>query len=261
MQAAIAVPVSPVHARTVVARRPAPLSNVTPFPTGCAGCGTRASCLPSGVVKDELGRIEGLVRTRRRIRRGDHLYHAGEPFHALYALRTGFFKSSIPGEDGRAQVTGFQMPGDIIGLDGIGHGRHSLDVVALEDSEVCVIPYDALVGLTARVPALQQQLNRLMSREIVREQGQMLLLGTMRAESRVAAFLLSLAQRYAARGYSAVEFHLRMTREEIGSYLGLKLETVSRVISRFHERRLIDAHNRHIRVLDAKALSLAVRES
>jgi CRP/FNR family transcriptional regulator len=220
----------------------------------CTSCALRGLCLPCGLPQEDLDRIDALVYTRRRVRRGESLYRAGDAFHALYAFRTGFFKSCTQTADGRNHVTGFQMAGDLAGLDGIVDGTHTVDVIALEDGEACVIPYAQLEELASRVPALQQQLLRLMSGEIVRRQEMMMLLATMRAEARVAAFLLDLSQRFSARGYSPAEFNLRMTREEIGSYLGLKLETVSRTLSRFQARAIISATNRHIRIHDTAAL-------
>ena len=168
-------------------------------------------------------------------------------------MRSGFFKSSVVLEDGRDQVTGFHMAGEILGMDGIGTERHACDTTALEDSEVCVIPYTRLDE-----PALQRQLHKVMSREIVRDHGVMMLLGTMRAEERLAAFLLNLSQRFVARGFSPSEFHLRMTREEIGSYLGLTLETVSRLFSRFQEDGLITVQQKHICILDIPGLKSVV---
>ena len=260
--AAIAIAIPSVHSlRPVLVHPGARVASIPRVPTTCSSCGLRELCLPCGLVKDDLTRMDDLVYSRRRVKRGEHLYRAGDTFHALYAFRTGFFKSYVETAEGRSHVTGFQMPGDVVGLDGIEDGTHSLDVVALEDGEVCVIPYDELEALAIRVPALQKHLHRMMSREIVREQGQMMLLGTMRAESRVAAFLLALAQRFASRGYSSSEFNLRMTREEIGSYLGLKLETVSRIFSRFQERNLISAQNRHVKILDGVALKLVATEA
>jgi CRP/FNR family transcriptional regulator len=172
----------------------------------------------------------------------------------LYAIRTGFFKTQVLHEDGREQVTGFQMAGEIIGLDAISTDVHTCDAVALEDSEVCELPFNQLEELSRQLPSLQRHLHKIMSREIVRDQGIMLLLGSMRAEERLAAFLLNLSQRFAARGYSASSFRLRMTRQEIGSYLGLKLETVSRTLSYFQETRLIDVHNKSIELLDMSRL-------
>jgi len=191
---------------------------------------------------------------RLPIKRGEHLFRLGEPSDSVYAARSGFFKTKLLLEDGREQVTGFHMAGELMGMDGIGTERHTCDAVALEDSEVCVIPFERLEVLSREMEALQRHFHKVMSREIVREHGVMLLLGSMRAEERLAAFLLNLSQRLSTRGYSPSEFILRMTREEIGSYLGLKLETVSRVFSKFQEEGSIAVQQKNIRILDPKGL-------
>ena len=223
----------------------------------CVTCNLREVCLPRGLATESEALLDDLVLTRRRVKRGESLYRVGSGFDALYAVRSGFFKGRVVLEDGRDQVTAFHMAGEIMGMDGIGTERHTAEVIALEDSEVCVIPYARL-----EEPDLQRQLHKVMSREIVRDQGVMMLLGTMRAGERLAAFLLNLSQRFAARGYARDEFHLRMTRDEIGSYLGLSLETVSRLFSRFQEEGLITVQQKHVRILDARALkSLLSRDA
>ena len=185
-------------------------------------------------------------------------FRSGDAFQSLYAVRTGFFKTCVSSEDGRDQVTGFQMAGELLGLDGISNDRHSCDAVALEDSQVCVIPYHQLEDLSREFSDLQRQFHKIMSREIVRDHGVMLLLGSMRAEERLAAFLLNLVQRLHARGFSQSELVLRMTREEIGSYLGLKLETVSRTFSKFVEDGVVEVKQRHVRILNTEALKTIV---
>ena len=214
--------------------------------------------MPVDLQPNELERLDELVATRRKVKRKELLFHNGERFTSLYAIRTGVFKTRVTSEDGRDQVTGFQMAGEIIGLDGIVNNHHSCDAVALEDSEVCVMPFDRIEALSREVVALQRHVHQVMSREIVREHGVMLLLGSMRAEERLAAFLLNLVQRLHARGFSRSELVLRMTREEIGSYLGLKLETVSRTFSKFAEDGLIEVKHRHVRILDIEALQALV---
>ena len=223
--------------------------SVSAQPANCGACNLRELCLPGGLSGSAPEVLDELVYTRRRIKRGETLYHAGGAFESLYAVRSGFLKSRMMLEDGRDQVTGFHMAGEIVGMDGIGTDSHTADVVALEDTEVCVIPYGRL-----EEPHLQRQLQKIMSRELVRDQGVMMLLGTMRAEERLAAFLLNLSQRFVARGYARDDFHLRMTREEIGSYLGLSLETVSRLFSRFHDDGLITVQQKHICILDIAGL-------
>jgi CRP/FNR family transcriptional regulator len=220
----------------------------------CANCNVREICQPAGLSEGELDQLDALVNVRKKLKRGDTLYRAGEQFGALYAVRSGFFKARVTYEDGRDQVTGFSMAGEILGMDGIGHGTHNCDAVALEDSEVCSIPYARLEELSREITSLQRHFHKVMSREIVRESGVMMLLGAMRAEERIAAFLLNMSQRLAARGYSPLEFHLRMTREEIGSYLGLKLETVSRAFSKFHTDGLIEVEQKFIRIKSIEGL-------
>jgi len=221
----------------------------------CSGCNLRQICLPLGLTQPELDHIDGrLVALRRKVVRGERLFQAGDRFESVYAVWTGFFKTCVASKDGREQVTGFQMGGEMIGLDGIGSFRHEVDAVALEDSQVCVIPFSDLELLAHEVPSLQQQLHRAMSREIVRSHGVMLLLGSMYAEERLAAFLLNLTNRLQARGFSASTVVLRMSREEIGSYLGLKLETVSRTFSKFQANGLLFVRHRQIRVTDPVGL-------
>jgi CRP/FNR family transcriptional regulator len=224
----------------------------------CSNCNLRELCMPLGLSEEELQRLDDLVATRRKIARGDSLYRNGDKFSALYAIRTGFFKTTVAVEDGRDQVTGFQMAGEVIGLDGIVSEHHTCDAVALEDAEVCVMNFDRIEDLSREINALQRHVHKIMSREIVREHGVMLLLGSMRAEERLAAFLLNLVQRLHARGFSQSELVLRMTREEIGSYLGLKLETVSRTFSKFVEEGIVEVKQRHVRILNSDALKLIV---
>ena len=220
----------------------------------CSQCNLRELCLPFGLSEQEVEFLDGAVGARRRIKRQQHLYRAGEEFESIYAIRSGFFKTDVLLEDGRNQVTGFQMAGEIIGMDGISGETHTCNAVALEDSEVCIIPFSQLENLARDIKTLQHHFHKVMSREIVRDHGVMMLLGTMRAEERLAAFLLNLSLRFTARGYSPAEFHLRMTRDEIGSYLGLKLETVSRAFSHFQEDGLISVQQKHIVILDHDGL-------
>jgi CRP/FNR family transcriptional regulator, anaerobic regulatory protein len=220
----------------------------------CSSCNLKELCMPLGLTPDELDRVDEVVAARRKVKRGTTLFRTGERFTSLFAIRTGFFKTSVVSEDGKDQVTGFQMAGEIIGLDGIVNDHHTCDAVALEDAEVCVMPFDRVEELSREVISLQRHVHKIMSREIVREHGVMLLLGSMRAEERLAAFLLNLVQRLNARGFSKSELVLRMTREEIGSYLGLKLETVSRTFSKFVEDGIVEVKQRHIRIVNEEML-------
>jgi CRP/FNR family transcriptional regulator, anaerobic regulatory protein len=220
----------------------------------CGGCSMRELCLPVGLDHDAMNQLDAVVSTRTRVKKGAALYRVGEPFTALYAIRIGSCKTTVLAEDGREQISGYHMLGDVIGLDGIATDRHGCEAIALEDSEVCVLPFDRLEELARAVVPLQHNLHQFLSREIGRDQNVMLLLGSMRAEERLAVFLLNLSDRYRRRGYSATEFVLRMTREEIGSYLGLKLETVSRLMSRLQEEGLLQVQGRTVKLLDLPAL-------
>jgi CRP/FNR family transcriptional regulator len=210
--------------------------------------------MPLGFNPAEMEKLDTVVKTRRKIKQGELLFGDGDTFTSLYAIRTGVFKTSVSSEDGREQVIGFQMAGEIVGLDGIVNDLHSCNAVALEDSDVCVMPFANVEALSREFPELQRHVHKIMSREIVRENKVMMLLGNMRAEERLAAFLLNLVQRLHARGYSKSEIVLRMTREEIGSYLGMKLETVSRTFSKFSDEGIIEVKQRYVRIIKPDAL-------
>ncbi len=220
----------------------------------CSNCNLRELCLPVGLSADELTELDALVTNRKRIKKGAPLYTEGDTFQSLFAIRSGFFKTRVTTPDGRDQVTGFQMTGEILGLDGIVNEKHSCDAIALEDSEVCVMPFSRIEEISRSVHSLQNHMHKIMSREIVKDQSIMILLGGMRAEERLAAFLMNLVQRLSARGFSKTELILRMTREEIGNYLGMKLETVSRTFSKFADEGLIEVHQKHLLIRDPDTL-------
>ena len=238
--------------RTVTATRPRPiLRDVGREAQSCLGCSLRRICMPIDVADPEAKVLfEKLVASRIRLRKGDVLFRAGERFTALYAIRVGSCKTVALADDGDEQVTGLHLPGEIIGVEGIGNDVHVAQAVALEDTEVCVLPFERIEALAQRDTGFRRRLYRLLSSAIVRERSLSLMLGTMRAEQRLASFLLDLSSRYQMRGYSSTEFVLRMTREEIGSHLGLKLETVSRLFSRFAEEGLIEVQGRVIKLCD-----------
>src|SRR5471030_79137 len=229
--------------------------NIAQCKTMCSTCNLRELCPPCcGLTRSEMDVADRMVFSRTRVGRGEILYRSGDRFTSLYAVRNGFFKSTAVLENGRDQVTGFSMTGEVLGMDGIGPERHTCNTIALENSDVCVISFTRLRTLAHEIPSLQRHFYKMMSREIEREHGVMLLLGSMNAEERLAMFLLDLSQRFAARGYSASEFNLRMTREEIGSYLGLKLETVSRIFSKFQEEGLISVRQKFVCILNGAGL-------
>jgi CRP/FNR family transcriptional regulator, anaerobic regulatory protein len=242
----------------LVPREPAQAAGTAcpaPIKTLCSTCHLKDLCLPCGLGGNDVERLDGLKFARRRVKEGQALYREGDKFQFIYAVRSGTFKSSLTLKDGREQVTGFQMAGELLGLDGLAHGDHATAATALEDAEICAIPYAHLSELAAGSTDLQHVISRMMSREIVREHDLMMLLGSMNAEERLAAFLLNLSQRMKARGYSPHEFHLRMSRAEIGSYLGMKLETVSRTFSAFQHQRLLEVDKKHVRITDLDGLT------
>jgi CRP/FNR family transcriptional regulator len=190
----------------------------------------------------------------RRVREGEALVHAGDKFHSLYVVRSGCFKTVYTDFSGSEQVLGFPMCGDLMGADGIDSGHYSSTAVSLDTSEVVIVPLASLARLVCECPSLEALLYRVLSRELVRVQNMAWTLGTLGAEGRVAAFLLGLSARLGALGYSRCSFNLRMTRQEIGSYLGLKLETVSRALSALNASGVIQVHQRSIDIVDADAL-------
>lgn len=240
------IPIAPVRACST---EPLPLQSQ------CSACHLRDLCLPCSMAAVEVEQLDSMSFFRRNVKAGQVLFHAGDRFQFVYAVRNGTFKSTLVLADGREQVSGFSIAGELMGLDGVGEGRYASTATALEDTTVCAIPYDQLIDLARTNTNIQRALNRMMSREIVRDHNLMLLLGSMSADERLAAFLVNLSQRLKARGYSSTEFNLRMSREEIGSYLGLKLETVSRTFSSFQRRQLLDVEKRHIRIRDLDGLN------
>lgn len=203
-----------------------------------------------GLDAKTLQQMHQLVSAWTQLRKGERLFCAGDRFTALYAIRSGSCKTVSLSEEGRDQVAGYHMPGEIIGTDGIGMGSHCCQAIALEDTEVCSLPFERIETLSRQNSQFQHNLHRLLAMEIARERSVMMLLGTLHGEQRLAAFLLDLSHRYQARGYSSCEFVLRMTRKDIASYLGLKLETVCRLLSRFQREGLLQVHGRAVKLLD-----------
>ena len=228
--------------------------NITALKASCSTCSMHQLCLPMGLDDADMSRLDAIIGRRRKVTRDAHLYRMGDPFTNLYAIRLGHFKTFQINVSGEQQITGFQMAGELLGMDAIGTDRHHCSAVALEDSEVCEIPFTRLEDLFGHIPMLLHHFHRMMSQEITREQSVMLLLGNMRASQRFAAFLVNLSTRYAARGYSSTAFQLRMSREEIGNYLGLTIESVSRLLSKFKKEGWLRVSNREIEILQPAKL-------
>lgn len=225
----------------------------------CASCAVRRLCLPGPETRGQ-GVLDSLMIGRRRVRKGQKLYREGDPFHYLQAVRFGSFKSGFLLSDGSEHVNAFYWPGDVMGFDGTADGRHPTTVTALENGEVCAISHARLMEACSASPALRQRVSQLMGTHLVREHRSAGLVARRQAEDRVAAFLLELAGWMRDRGYSQREFHIRMSRADIGSYLGTSLETVSRALSQFAREGLIRVRSRHIELVDPEGLRAAHAE-
>ncbi|MGN8032276.1 fumarate/nitrate reduction transcriptional regulator Fnr [Pseudomonas sp. 22189] len=226
--------------------------------TACSNCSVLELCLPIGMSGAEVERLDTLIVQRVKVKKGAALYRTGDPLRSLYAVRIGSFKTSMLSVDGREQVTGFHIPGKMLGLDAISADEHACNAFALEDSEVCPIHFAQLEKLAQNLPSLQHNLNRLLSREIVRDHSMLMLMGNMNSDERLAAFLLNLSQRLSLRGYSAKDFVLKMRREEIGSFLGLRLETICRGIAHLRDQGLVEISGRDVRIQNMDGLKQLV---
>ncbi|MEA1890463.1 MAG: fumarate/nitrate reduction transcriptional regulator Fnr [Pseudomonadota bacterium] len=222
--------------------------------SSCAYCSVRRLCLPISVDKEEVDLIDSLIFDRPQLKKSDYLFHSGDKFQSLFALKSGAIKTYGSTRDGREQITGFHFPGELIGLDAIGNKMHNCNAVALEKTVVCELPYKNIEDISLQIPRVQQEITRLMSLEIRNDEEMLMAIGSMRAEQRVACFLFSLYRRLSLRNTEKSMFRLPMTREEIGNYLGLSLETVSRRMSSLHEDGILEVENRLIKLKDIERL-------
>jgi CRP/FNR family transcriptional regulator len=237
--------------------RIAPVASPTSNEAGagkCGQCAYRSLCLPLGLSERDLARVESEIGCRRRLARGDALFRSGQSFSNLFAVRFGHFMTCRSDPRGERYITGFQMAGDLLGMDAIGNDEHASTAIALEDSEVCEIPYVRLQRLMAEIPQMMEHFHRTMSQEILRDQSAIRFFGLLRADERMASLMLNLSSRYAMRGFSPRRFQLRMSRDDMARYLGLKLETVSRLLARFRETGLIRLERRELEILDMRQL-------
>ncbi len=220
----------------------------------CGDCRLGELCLPIALDASEITHLDEIVKRGRALNKGDYLYHEGDEFTSIFAIRAGSFKTFKTTVDGQEQVTGLYLPGEIVGMDGISSNRHGSSAVALETGSFCEIPFHQLEELSARIPSLQGRFFRLMGQEIVKDQQMLTLVSSNAAEERVASLLLSISSRNHRRKLSSTQFRLAMTRADIGSYLGVTLETVSRVFSRLQKQNIVKVDNKEIEVIDMPAL-------
>jgi CRP/FNR family transcriptional regulator len=220
----------------------------------CSNCSLKQLCLPLGISQEDVRRLDSIIKRRRPLARGSNVFRLGDEFRALYAIRCGSVKTYTITEDGSEQITGFHLPGEIIGLEAVSSGQHHCGAKVLETTSICEIPFRRLEELASVVPGLGGQLLRIMSREILADEQLLILLGKKSAEERLASLFLSLSLRFGERGFSSREFHLSMSRNDIGNYLGLAVETVSRLFTRFQQQGLIDVKHKYITLVDMPQL-------
>ena len=241
-------------------------SNKRPFAGGCGAihcqnCSISNLCIPFSLNSGELEQLDEIIERKKPIHKGDELFKAGDELRSLYAIRSGSVKSYTITEQGEEQITGFHLAGDLVGFDAISSERHPSFAEALETSMVCEVPYETLDELCGEMPKLRQQIMRLMSSEIGSDQNMLLLLSKKSAEERLASFIYQLSKRFGERGFSPREFRLTMTRGDIGNYLGLTVETISRLLGRFQKAGMIAVQGKYITVLDSESLALAAGNS
>lgn len=221
----------------------------------CAKCTLQTLCLPANIGMEDLDQLDRVVKNRRPMQLGDHLYRSGQALGALFVAREGAFKTTITDEQGQSQVIGFHLPGELIGLDALGTGSHACDAQALTQANVCEIPLSQLETVASQVPGLQHQLLRIIGQSINRDHSHLEMLGVKSAGDRMALFLHGMTERYALLGRPSDLIVLPMSRQDIGSYLGLVIETVSRTFNKMQEDGVISVHGRQIRILDPKRLA------
>lgn len=225
----------------------------------CTKCGIYKLCFPMGLNVGDLDKLDTIIKRRQPLEKGQYLYQAGESFNSIYALRSGSIKTYLMSPDGEEHVTGFKMPGDLLGLSGISGGKYINSAKALETSSVCEIPYERLEEYGRILPGLQHHIVEMMSREIQEEQEKVAMCSKMPAEARLATILVSLSERFAQRGFSSTDFYLSMSRSDIANMLGLAVETVSRLFSHFQEEGLIHVERKHVQILDKEKLAKLIK--
>lgn len=230
------------------------LLNMASLKTACESCSLHQLCLPLELAHGDIEELDKIIKRSKPLHRGDYLFEMGEPFKSIYAIRSGSVKTFTSTDEGEEQVTGFHLPSEIVGLDAITSQNHPCSARALETTSVCEIPFERLEQLGQSIPGLHRQLLRIMSREILTDQDMMIWLGKKSAEERLAALILRISARFRDRNFSAMEFHLSMSRTDIANYLGLAVETVSRLFSRFQQEGLLKVDRKYVEITDYDGL-------
>ncbi len=222
--------------------------------TACKNCNLHDLCLPLGLDMGDIDRLDSIIKRSRPLQKGDYLYNSGDDFHSIYAVRSGSIKTFSESEQGDEQITGLYLPGELMGLDAIHEGRHPCSAIALETTSLCEIPFETLEDLSSEIPELHHQLFRVMSKEIASDQSLLMLMAQKSAEERLAAFLVNLSSRLKQRNFSESEFNLSMSRKDIGNYLGLTIETISRTFSRFQSEGILSTQRKYVNIHKLEAL-------
>lgn len=231
-----------------------PTVKLSTLKTACKNCKLHQLCLPLGLENNDMDQLDGIIKRSKPYQKGEYLFQHGDLFDAIYAVRSGSVKTFSQDDNGDEQITGFYLAGEMMGLDAVHEGSHPCSAIALETTSVCKIPFSNLEKLSSQLPSLQHQLLRIMSKEITEDQALLILLGQKSAEERVAAYLINMSDRMEKRGFSPLEFNLSMSRKDIGNYLGLTIETISRTFSHLQQEGLINSQRKHIEINDPDKL-------
>jgi len=226
----------------------------------CAQCNLNELCFPHGMPLEDMNKLDAVVEQRKPLHKNDYLYHESDASHAIYAVRSGSVKTIVESPNGDEQIVGFHLPGELLGFDGFMDDHHTCSAIALETTSICVLPMNKLEALCSSLPALQHQMRRIMGKEVTEEHNMLLMLGKMSAEEKIATFLLSISRRMEERHWKATEFILSMPRQDIANYLGLAVETVSRLFAHYQEEEIIQVDRRRISILNVERLRAIVGE-
>jgi len=216
--------------------------------TACQSCNLHDLCLPLGLDIGDIDKLDSIIKRSRPLQKGEHLFNGGEEFTSIYAVRSGSIKTFSESEEGDEQITGLYLPGELLGLDAIHENIHPCSAIALETTSLCEIPFNTLENLSTKIPELHHQLFRIMSKEIANDQSLLMLMAQKSAEEKLAAFLVNLSSRLKQRNFSETEFNLSMSRKDIGNYLGLTIETISRTFSRFQSEGLLSTQRKYVNI-------------
>ena len=235
--------------------------NFDQLKVSCASCTLRELCIPQGMSEEELKLIDTVIERNKPVHKNDYLFRAGDTNRSIYAVLSGSVKTLVDNPNGEEQIVGFHLPGELLGMDGFSGDAHTCSAVALETSSVCEFPLESLDEVCHVVPSIQYAMRRIMGREVTKDHAMLLLLGRMSAEEKLASFLISLSKRMAQRHWKPTEFNLTMPRQDIANYLGLAVETVSRLFAHLQDENIIEVDRRRVNISDMDRLKAIVGDS